>query len=60
MKDYGVLRQKLQDDLAAAYQLMDDKEYGAAALLFRDASAHAAQIADRLGREAREREGGTA
>ena len=34
MNDCDVLRRDLQKELAAAYQLMDDKEYAAAALCF--------------------------
>ena len=51
-----VLRHDLQQELAAAFQLMDDKEYGAAALCFRTASGHASQLADRLARREREKQ----
>ena len=39
MNDCDVLRRDLQKELAAAYQLMDDEEYAAAALCFLTAGA---------------------
>ena len=57
MNDCDVLRRDLQKELAAAYQLMDDKEYAAAALCFLTASGYASRLATRLARQEQDSEG---